>query len=76
MLAAAAQVLSAIRGVKSTAKVGMRTEVRSVTVRGPQARLDLVDRGLDDIKAAGRVVGDVSLTAVDGEDLNVDVQLA
>ncbi|MDQ3165370.1 MAG: valine--tRNA ligase [Actinomycetota bacterium] len=77
VLGAAAQVLAAIRGAKSDAKVGMRTEVTAVTVRGAQDRLDLVAAALDDVKAAGRVTGDVTLVAAsDGEAFMVETELA
>jgi len=57
VLAAAAEVLAKIRGTKSAAKVSMRTEVVTVNVVGPRARLELAARAADDIRAAGRVTG-------------------
>lgn len=77
VLAAAAEVLTGIRGAKSTAKVSMRTEVSTVTVSGPRSRLDLAARALDDIKAAGRVSGGIALndSGLESGDLVVDSEL-
>ncbi|MDN5854537.1 MAG: valine--tRNA ligase, partial [Actinomycetia bacterium] len=51
VLAAASEVLAGIRGAKSTANVGMKTEVSAVSVRGTRERLDLLGRTLDDVRA-------------------------
>jgi valyl-tRNA synthetase len=75
VLAAAAQVLSGIRGAKSNAKVSQKTEVTSVAVSAPDVTLARVDAALADIRAAGNVTGEIALTAADGE-LNVEAALA
>ncbi len=77
LLATAAEALAGIRGAKSVAKVSQRTEVTAVSVRGRQDALDLVSAALDDVKAAGRVVGSVELVADGAADgLQVTTTLA
>jgi valyl-tRNA synthetase len=71
----AAAALAGVRGAKSTAKVGMRTEVSRLTVHAPQADLDLLTLALDDVRAAGKVVGDVALEPGTGPDLRADAEL-
>ena len=66
VLATAAAALAGIRGAKSTAKVSQRTEVSAVSVRASQETLDRLSRAIDDVKAAGRVVGEVELVADPG----------
>jgi valyl-tRNA synthetase len=77
LLATAAQALAGIRGTKSVAKVSQRTEVSAVSVRASQEALALLSQALDDVKAAGRVVGDVELVADSAADgLEVAATLA
>ncbi len=74
VLADVSEVLMGIRGTKSTAKVSMKTEASAVVVAGPQEALSRLAPVLGDLRAVGRVVGDIDL--VDGEaPLRVDVTL-
>jgi len=66
VLDAAAEVLAGLRGAKSGAKVSMRTAVTAAVARGPATRLDLAAQALDDVRAAGKVTGELSLEARDG----------
>jgi len=77
LLATAADALAGIRGAKSVAKVSQRTEVTALSVRASQGALDLLTEALEDVKAAGRVVGIVDLVADDAADgLRVEATLA
>jgi valyl-tRNA synthetase len=76
MLSAVAAALAGIRGAKSTAKVSMRTEVSRATVSGPAPELDLVARAAEDLKAVGKIVGDLTFAPNDAQDISVDAEIA
>ena len=67
--------LIAVRGAKSNAKVSMRTEVTSAVFRGPAPMVARLRQIEGDLRAVGRLVGDVEWEEAEG-DLHVDVQLA
>lgn len=72
LLADVAAALSAIRGAKSTAKVSMKTEVTRAVFTGVGA--DRLESIADDLRAVGRITGDVSWVAGD-QPLTVEVTL-
>jgi len=76
MLDAVAAALAGIRGVKSTAKVSMRTELASATVSGPAALVELARRAASDLAAAGKVTGELSFTATDADEISVAAEIA
>ncbi|MGI8701098.1 MAG: valine--tRNA ligase [Nocardioidaceae bacterium] len=67
VLVATAQALASVRGAKSVAKVSMRTEVAEAVISGPADRLELVRRALDDLRAAGRIAGEVAFAPIDSD---------
>jgi valyl-tRNA synthetase len=75
MLDAVAGALAGIRGAKSAAKVSMRTELSRAEVSGPAAALALAERAAADLKAAGKVVGDLTFVANDSSAITVDAEL-
>jgi valyl-tRNA synthetase len=66
-LSAASEVVRAIRKAKSDAKLSMRAEVASLTVRGSHDALMLFKLAERDVQAAGRV-RDVHTTVIDTTD--------
>jgi valyl-tRNA synthetase len=75
MLGAVAATLAGIRGAKSTAKVSMRTEVSRATVAGPAAALELAARAAEDLKAVGKIVGELSFAPNDAQDVTVEAEI-
>jgi valyl-tRNA synthetase len=76
MLAAVAATLRGIRGAKSTAKVSMRAELSRATVTGPAAAVALAQRASDDLRAAGKVAGDLVFSPTDASEITVDAEIA
>ena len=60
-----------------SASPAQRTEVTAATASGPASVLDLAALALDDVRAAGRVVGELALAPAEGTtDVTVDATLA
>jgi valyl-tRNA synthetase len=77
LLEAVEQVLVALRGAKSQAKVSMRTEMTRAEVRGPDATLSLAKQADEDLRAVGKISGDLTYTVDDdAESVTVDATLA
>jgi valyl-tRNA synthetase len=71
VLAVAGEVLAGIRGAKSEAKVSMRTDVSKVEVSGPADKLALAEQAEPDLRAAGRIVGEIVWTSTDSAEIAV-----
>jgi valyl-tRNA synthetase len=56
--------------------MSMRAEVSRAEVQGPTDVLALVEQAVDDLRAAGRITGEVVFTPRPGSDLTVDTKLA
>lgn len=70
-----AAALIAIRGAKSTAKVSMKTEVVAAEFTGPAEALARLQQIEPDLRAVGRMVGEITWTSGEGP-LGVAVELA
>ncbi|MET1039129.1 MAG: valine--tRNA ligase, partial [Aeromicrobium sp.] len=68
VLTAAASVLADIRGAKSIAKVSQKTEIGDLTVTAKAASLALLALAFDDVRAAGRVTAEPTLTPDESSD--------
>jgi valyl-tRNA synthetase len=55
LLASVAEALAGVRKVKSEAKLGMRAEVRTMTLVGPTGQLEHVRAAEADLRASGRI---------------------
>ncbi len=70
-----ADALMGIRGAKSRAQVKMRAEVAKAVISGPEAALGRLAAIERDLRAVGRITGDLEFVTADGE-LAVEVTLA
>jgi valyl-tRNA synthetase len=68
LLGAVGSALAGVRKVKSEAKVGMRAEVRSMTLVAPAAAVAHVRSAESDLRASGRIT---TLTYAEGESVEV-----
>ncbi|SDL34234.1 valine--tRNA ligase [Tessaracoccus oleiagri] len=75
LLDAVEGALVAIRGAKSNAKVSMRTEITRAVFAGPAAVVENLKAIEEDLRAVGRIVGEIEWTHQDAP-LRVDVELA
>ncbi len=71
VLDAAGEVLAGIRGAKSEAKVSMKTDVAKVEVSGPADRIALAEQAEQDLRAAGRIVGEIVWSPSDADTVTV-----
>jgi valyl-tRNA synthetase len=76
LLDAVAAALGGLRGAKSHAKVSMRAELSRAEVRGPAAVVASAQAATDDLRAAGKVTGDLVFTASDDGEVTVDAEVA
>ncbi len=65
LLGSVSEALAGVRKVKSEAKLGMRAEVRTMTLVGPSEQLAHVRAAEGDLRATGRI-GDLSYGDGDG----------
>ncbi len=76
LLDATAAALAGLRGAKSVAKVSMRTQVVKATISGQAETLALIEQATDDLRAAGRISGDLVLAQSDDAEVRVEAELA
>ena len=67
--------LIGIRGAKSQAKVSMRAELARVEIAGPEELVRAAELAADDLRAAGKIVGDLVFTADDSTEISVAAEL-
>jgi valyl-tRNA synthetase len=77
LLDAVAEALIGIRGAKSQAKASMKAPLARVEISGPAERIALVERAADDLRASGKITGELVFTEVEGaNELGVAAELA
>jgi valyl-tRNA synthetase len=73
---AVAAALIGIRGAKSQAKVSMRAELSRVEISGPEALVRGAELAEADLRAVGKITGELVFTATEGSELKVTAVLA
>jgi valyl-tRNA synthetase len=73
---AVASVLIGIRGAKSQAKVSMRAELSRVEISGPVALVAAAELAADDLKATGKITGELVFTPNESTEIAVSAELA
>jgi valyl-tRNA synthetase len=76
LLDAVAAALGGLRAAKSQAKVAMRHELTRAEVRGPGALVASAQAAADDLRAAGKVVGELVFTPSDDGEVTVAAEVA
>ncbi len=76
LLDAVAAALGGLRGVKSQAKVAMRHELVHAEVRGPAAAVASARAAAEDLRAAGKVTGELAFTPSDDAEVRVEAEVA
>jgi valyl-tRNA synthetase len=77
LLDAVAAALIGIRGAKSQAKVSMKAPLARVEISGPAEQVALVEQAADDLRASGKVTGELVFSAVEGAtEISVAAELA
>ncbi len=73
---AVAAALIGIRGAKSQAKVSMRAELSRVEISGPAEAVAAAELAADDLRATGKITGELVFTANDSTEISVAAELA
>ena len=73
---AVAAALVGIRGAKSQAKVSMRAELSRVEISGPEALVRAAELAQADLRASGKITGELIFTPTDATELSVSAELA
>ncbi|MFA6574022.1 MAG: valine--tRNA ligase [Nocardioides sp.] len=73
---AVAAALIGIRGAKSQAKVSMRAELSRVEISGPEVLVRAAELAEADLRASGKITGELVFTATDATELSVSAELA
>jgi valyl-tRNA synthetase len=68
--------LVGIRGAKSQAKASMRAELARVEIAGPEELVRAAELAAGDLRAAGKIVGDLVFTADESAEISVTAELA